>query len=59
LQPKRNKSSEKKTYVVSNSSTTLRQISQVEGIKLKSLMRKNGIENPDAPLKINSKIKLK
>jgi LysM repeat protein len=59
LQPKRNKSSEKKTYVVSNSSTTLRQISQVEGIKLKSLMRKNGIENPDAPLKIDSKIKLK
>jgi uncharacterized FlgJ-related protein len=59
LQPKRNKSSEKKTYVVSNSSTTLRQISQVEGIKLKSLMRKNGIENPDVPLKIDSKIKLK
>lgn len=59
LQPKRNKSSEKKTYVVQNNSTTLRQISQVEGVKLKSLMRKNGIENPDAPLKINSKIKLK
>lgn len=59
LQPKRNKSSDKKTYVVSNSSTTLRQISQVEGVKLKSLMRKNGIENPDAPLKMNSKIKLK
>ncbi len=59
LQPKRNKSSDKKTYIVSNNSTTLRQISQIEGIKLKSLMRKNGIENPDAPLKLNNKIKLK
>jgi uncharacterized FlgJ-related protein len=59
LQPKRSKSSEKKVYVVNNNTTTLRHISQVEGVKLKSLMRKNGIENPDAPLKPNSKIKLK
>jgi LysM repeat protein len=59
LQPKRNKSSDKKIYVVNNNSTTLRHISQIEGIKLNSLMRKNGIENPDAPLKLNSKIKLK
>ncbi len=59
LQPKRNKSSDKKIYVVNNNATTLRQISQLEGVKLKALMRKNGIEDPDAPLKINSKIKLK
>jgi LysM repeat protein len=59
LQPKRNKSSDKKIYVVNNSNTTLRQISQIEGVKLKSLMRKNSIENPDAPIKVNSKIKLK
>jgi len=59
LQPKRNKSSEKKAIVVDNGKTTLRNISQSEGIKLKSLMRKNGIENPDAPLKINTKVKLK
>jgi LysM repeat protein len=59
LQPKRNKSSDKKIYVVNNGNTTLRQISQIEGVKLKSLMRKNSIENPDAPLKVNSKIKLK
>lgn len=59
LQPKRNKSSDKKIYVVNNNATTMRQISQLEGVKLKALMRKNGIENPDAPLKINTKIKLK
>jgi uncharacterized FlgJ-related protein len=59
LHPKRNKSSDKKIYVVNNSNTTLRQISQIEGVKLKSLMRKNSIENPDAPIKVNSKIKLK
>jgi len=59
LQPKRNKSSDKKTYVVTNNTTTLRQVAQLEGIKLSALMRKNGIENPDTPLKINSKIKLK
>lgn len=59
LQPKRNKSSDKKIYVVNNNATTMRQISQLEGVKLKALMRKNGIENSDAPLKINTKIKLK
>jgi LysM repeat protein len=59
LQPKRNNSGDKKIFNITNNSTTLRHISQKEGVKLKSLMRKNGIENPDAPLKMNSKVKLK
>lgn len=59
LQPKRGKSSEKKVFTVQNSQTTLRQISQLEGIKLKALMRKNNIQNPDEFLQQKSKIKLK
>lgn len=57
LQPKRMKSSDKKSILVSEN-TTLRQISQEHGVRLKSLMRKNNIENPDQLLKSKTKIKM-
>jgi LysM repeat protein len=57
LQPKRLKSKGKKDYKVSGGQT-LREISQKEGVKLKSLMRKNNISDADALLKNGSKIKL-
>ncbi len=59
LQPKRFKSSYKKVVTVQSKETTLRQISQQEGVKLKVLMRKNDIDNPDEALPVKSKIKLK
>lgn len=58
LQPKRMKSSDKKQITVKDASTTLRQISQQEGVRLKSLLRKNNIEDADAVLKVKTKIKL-
>lgn len=58
LQPKRAKSSDKKVVTVQGSDTSLRQISQEHGVKLKSLMRKNNIEDPDSSLKPKSKIRL-
>lgn len=58
LQPKRMKSSDKKQITVKDASTTLRQISQQEGVRLKSLLRKNNIEDADAILKVKTKIKL-
>ena len=57
LQPKRMKSSDKKT-VVSSDNQTLRQISQENGVRLKSLMRKNNLDNPDQVLKAKTKIRL-
>jgi len=57
LQPKRFNSKSKKEYKV-DQAQTLREISQNEGVRLKSLMRKNNITDADAPLKKGSKIKL-
>ncbi len=58
LQPKRMKSSDKKQLTIQMESMTLRQISQKEGVRLKSLMRKNNIDDADALLPVKSKIKL-
>ena len=58
LQPKRMKSSDKKQLTIHTESMTLRQISQTEGVRLKSLMRKNNIDDADALLPVKSKIKL-
>lgn len=58
LQPKKRKSKNKNTHVV-NKATTLRQISQEEGIKLSSLMDKNAITSPDSPLQKGEKIFLR
>lgn len=57
LQPKRFHVKGKKEYKVVGSQT-LREISQNQGVRLKSLMRKNNISDANAPLKNNSKIKL-
>jgi LysM repeat protein len=58
LQPKRMKSSNKKQITVKESNTSLRQISQQEGVRLKALMRKNKIADADAVLPTKTKIKL-
>lgn len=58
LQPKRRKSRSNETFSVSNP-VTLRTISQLEGIKLESLMDKNNISSPDELLPKGEKISLK
>lgn len=58
LQPKRFGSKAKKSVTVQGDDTTLRQISQEQGVRLKSLMRKNNISNPDDVIKAKTKIKL-
>ena len=58
LQPKRRKSKSSETFSVS-SPTTLRMISQLEGVKLESLMDKNNISSPDELLPKGEKISLK
>lgn len=58
LQPKRHKSKMKKVYTVS-APTTLRAISQLEGVKLSSLIDKNTVSSPDEMLQKGEKIMLK
>jgi LysM repeat protein len=58
LQPKRAKSFDKELITVQGNDTTLRAISQAHGVKLKKLMRKNKIDDPDAILKARSKVRL-
>lgn len=58
LQPKRRKSKSSETFSVLNP-TTLRTISQLEGIKLESLMDKNNISSPDELLPKGEKISLR
>ncbi len=58
LQPKRRRSRSNETFSVSNP-ISLRMISQLEGIKLESLMDKNNISSPDELLPKGEKISLK
>lgn len=58
LQPKKNKSKTDVVFTV-NSPTTLRQISQNEGIKLASLLERNPISSPDELLSKGEKVSLK
>lgn len=58
LQPKRKRSKSSETFSVT-SPTTLRNISQLEGIKLESLMDKNNISSPDELLPKGEKISLR
>jgi len=58
LQPKRRKSKSAETFSINNP-LTLRMISQIEGIKLGSLMDKNNISSPDELLPRGEKIALK
>lgn len=58
LQPKRRKSKSNETFSVSDP-VSLRSISQIEGIKLESLMDKNNISSPDELLPKGEKISLK
>jgi LysM repeat protein len=58
LQPKRRKSKSAETFSINNP-LTLRMISQIEGIKLESLMDKNNISSPDELLPRGEKIALK
>jgi LysM repeat protein len=58
LQPKRNKSKSKNSLLVSTP-MTLRLISQMEGVKLNSLMEKNRVSSPDEIIAKGNKIVLK
>lgn len=58
LQPKRFKSADRKFVTIQQGGTTLRAVSQEQGVRLKSLMRKNKIENPDDQIEAKTKIKL-
>jgi len=58
LQPKRRKSKSAETFSINNP-LSLRMISQIEGIKLESLMDKNNISSPDELLPRGEKIALK
>lgn len=58
LQPKRKKSKTQSTFDV-QTAITLRQISQLEGIKLESLLDKNNISSPDEVILKGEKINLK
>jgi len=50
IQPKRRRSKNEKNVFQITKATTLRQISQIEAIKLESLLNMNDSENPDAIL---------
>lgn len=58
IQPKKRKSKSKASHVVSTP-MTLRQISQIEGIKLSALLDKNTIASPDAVLQKGEKVNLR
>jgi hypothetical protein len=58
LHPKRRRSKSTETFSVNNP-LSLRMISQLEGIKLESLMDKNNISSPDELLPRGEKIVLK
>lgn len=58
LQPKRRKSRHNNTFLVSNP-VTLRAISQIEGVKLSSLIDKNNVASPDELLPKGEKIILR
>jgi hypothetical protein len=58
LQPKRRRSKTVESFSVNNP-MCLRMISQLEGIKLESLMDKNNISSPDELLQKGEKIVLK
>lgn len=59
LQPKRNKSKKFKTYTVDENAKTLRAISQLMGIKLKKLTKKNPDIDPEAILLPGSEVALR
>lgn len=58
LQPKRKRSRSSETFSVTNP-VTMRTISQLEGIRLESLMDKNNISSPDELLPKGEKISLR
>jgi LysM repeat protein len=58
LEPKRNFGKEK-GFVVLDKPCSLREVSQIEAVKLKKLMRKNQISSPDEQLSIGEKIFLR
>jgi LysM repeat protein len=58
LQPKRFGASGKKFHTVAQQNMTLRKISQIEGVRLKSLLRKNSNLDADSELDIKTKVKL-
>jgi len=59
LDPKKNKASKGYTVFICTRVTTLREISQQEGLKLKSLMKLNFMTDPDAKLREGEKIILR
>jgi len=58
LEPKQRKSFTKSSYTV-NEETTLRMISQKEGIKVKKLLKYNDLSSADEPLKKGFIVRLK
>ena len=57
LQRKKNKSN--KAYVILKSSTTLAHLSQVEGVRIKALMKFNQISTPNQLMQKGEKIFLR